>query len=389
MADKRTEADRRSLRGFSRGRGVVATLAVVVTLTATLPGCSVPVVSTSPFRIETVVSGLDTPWDLAWGPDDAIWITERPGRVSRIDPVTGALTLIGLVEVHEQSESGLMGMAFHPDFAEQPYVYLAHSYSEGSGILNRLIRMTYDGAGLVAPEILIDAIPGRGNHNGSRLAIGPDRNLYMTTGDAGQTQLPQDLSSPAGKILRVTLDGRPAPDNPFGSLVFSYGHRNPQGIVFHPRTGDLYIAEHGPSDNDEVSRVVRGGNFGWPYVHGFCDGDTSGEEEYCQSNDVEEPLEAWTPTVGISGIAFYDFDLMPGWRGSLLVTSLTGTAMYRLTLSDDGRRVVEREALYRGEFGRLRDVLVAPDGVVYLATSNHDSRGRPASDDDRILRIVP
>lgn len=389
MADKRTEADHfRSFGGFNGVAGVVAPLAMIATL-ATLPGCSVSVASTSPFRVETLVSGLDTPWDLAWGPDDAIWVTERPGRVSRIDPVTGALTLVGLVEVHEQSESGLMGMAFHPDFAEQPYVYFAHSYSEGSGIENRLIRMRYDGAELAEPEILIDAIPGRGNHNGSRLAIGPDRLLYMTTGDAGRTELPQDLSSPAGKILRVTLDGRPAPDNPFGSLVFSYGHRNPQGIVFHPRSGDLYIAEHGPNDNDEVSRVVRGGNFGWPHVHGFCDGDTSGEQEYCQSNDVEEPLEAWTPTVGISGIAFYDFDLIPGWRGSLLVTSLTGAALYRLTLSDDGRRVVEREALYRGEYGRLRDVLVAPDGVVYLATSNRDGRGRPASDDDRILRIVP
>jgi glucose/arabinose dehydrogenase len=211
----------------------------------------------------------------------------------------------------------------------------------------------------------------------------------MTTGDAGRTELAQDLASTAGKILRVTLDGQPAPGNPFGSLIYSYGHRNPQGIVFHPRSGDLYIAEHGPNDNDEVSRVVRGGNFGWPDVHGFCDGDTSGEEAYCQSNDVEEPLEAWTPTEGVSGLAYYDHDRMQGWRGSLLVTSLTGTAMFRLTLSDDGRSVVERETLYRGEFGRLRDVLVAPDGVVYLATSNRDGRGRPDDDDDRILRIVP
>jgi glucose/arabinose dehydrogenase len=360
-----------------------------MTLVSTLTGCSVPEASSSPFRVETVVSGLDTPWDLAWGPDDAIWVTERPGRVSRVDPVTGALTLVGLIEVHEQSESGLMGMAFHPDFGEQPYVYFAHSYDVGGGIENRLIRMTYDGAGLVAPEVLIDAIPGRGNHNGSRLAVGPDRLLYMTTGDAGRAELAQDLGSTAGKILRVTLDGQPAPDNPFGTLVYSYGHRNPQGIVFHPRSGDLYIAEHGPNDNDEVSRVVRGGNFGWPDVHGFCDGDTSGEEAYCQNNDVEEPLEAWTPTEGVSGLAYYDHDRMQGWRGSLLVTSLTGSAMFRLTLSDDGRSVVGSETLYRGEFGRLRDVLVAPDGVVYLATSNRDGRGRPASDDDRILRIVP
>jgi glucose/arabinose dehydrogenase len=388
MADKRTEVNRcRSFRAAARGTG--ASLGVVMSLVSTLPGCSVPEVSTSTFQVETVVSGLDTPWDLAWGPDDAIWVTERPGGVSRVDPVTGALTRVGLIEVHEQSESGLMGMAFHPDFDEQPYVYFAHSYDAGGGIENRLIRMTYDGTELVAPQVLIDRVPGRGNHNGSRLAVGPDRLLYMTTGDAGRTELAQDLASTAGKILRVTLDGQPAPGNPFGSLIYSYGHRNPQGIVFHPRSGDLYIAEHGPNDNDEVSRVVRGGNFGWPDVHGFCDGDTSGEEAYCQSNDVEEPLEAWTPTEGVSGLAYYDHDRMQGWRGSLLVTSLTGTAMFRLTLSDDGRSVVERETLYRGEFGRLRDVLVAPDGVVYLATSNRDGRGRPDDDDDRILRIVP
>ena len=390
MADKRTEADRfRSHGGFSRGLVVVVLLAVVSTLVATLSGRSLWDVSSSPFRVETVVSGLDTPWDLAWGPDDAIWMTERPGRVSRIDPVTGTLTRVGLVEVLEQGESGLMGMAFHPDFEEEPYVYLAHSYRARGGIENRLIRLRYDGVGLGAPEILIDAIPGRRNHDGSRLAMGPDRALYMTMGDAGRAESAQDLGSLSGKVLRLTLDGRPAPDNPFGSFVFSYGHRNPQGIAFHPRTGDVYIAEHGPRDNDEVSRLVRGGNFGWPDVHGFCDGDTSGEEEYCRSNEVEEPLEAWTPTVGLSGLAFYDSDLIPGWRGSLLVTALRGTAMYRLTLSGDGRRVVGRETLYRGEFGRLRDVLVAPDGVVYLATSNQDGRGRPATDDDRILRILP
>ena len=164
---------------------------------------------------------------------------------------------MGEIEVLEQGESGLMGMAFHPDFTNRPYLYLAHSYRDGGGVRNRLIRVLYDGTGLGPPEILIDDIPGRSNHDGSRLTVGPDGYLYMTMGDAGRSNLAQDLASLAGKILRVTLDGRPAPDNPFNSLVYSYGHRNPQGIVFHPNTGDLYVAEHGPSDNDEVSRIVR------------------------------------------------------------------------------------------------------------------------------------
>ena len=381
--------------GIASFRTVVRTVFVAGLAGATLALCTTSsetptttVVTTSPLRVETLVSGLDTPWDLAWGPDGSIWVTERPGLVSRVDPSTGTVTLVGEVDVLEQGESGLMGMAFHPDFTDQPYLYLAHSYRDGSSVRNRLIRVRYDGTGLGPPEILIDDIPGRGNHNGSRLAVGPDGYLYMTMGDAGRTNLSQDLESLAGKVLRVTLDGRPAPDNPFNSLVYSFGHRNPQGIVFHPGTGDLYVAEHGPSDNDEVSRIVRGGNFGWPAVHGFCDGDTSGEEAFCSANDVVEPLEAWTPTIGISGLDYYDGDLIPEWNGSLLATSLTGETLYRIELSADGRRAVGREALYRGEFGRLRDVLVGPGGEVYLATSNRDGRGRPDQADDRILLIT-
>lgn len=348
-----------------------------------------PGVPSAALRVETVTSGLDTPWDLAWGPDGAIWVTERPGRVSRVDPSTGEITRVAEVEVVERGESGLMGMAFHPDFDRRPYVYLAHSYADGGGIRNRLIRMRYDGRRLRDRETLLDGIPGNRNHDGSRLAVGPDRFLYMTTGDAGRPALARDPGSLAGKVLRLALDGEAAPDNPFGSRVHSYGHRNPQGIVFHPRTGDLYISEHGPGDNDEVHLVLRGGNHGWPDVRGFCDGDAPGEEGFCRDHDVVEPIAAWTPTVALAGAAFYDGDLIPGWRGSLLVTSLRGTTLFRLALSEDGGEVVGREALYRGEFGRLRDVLVGPRGEVYLATSNRDGRGRPGPDDDRILRLTP
>ena len=223
---------------------------------------------------------------------------------------------------------------------------------------------------------------------GSRLVVGPDGFLYMTMGDAGNRPMAQDLGSLSGKILRLTLDGEPAPGNPFGTRVYSYGHRNPQGIVFHPETGDLYVAEHGPRTNDEVMRVAMGADHGWPSVHGFCDGDVDSEEDYCADNDVVEPLEAWTPTVGISGLDYYGSHRIPGWNGSLLVTSLRGATLWRLKLSEDGRSVVSTDAIYRGEYGRLRDVLVGPDGEVYIATSNEDGRGQPASDDDRILKIT-
>jgi glucose/arabinose dehydrogenase len=364
----------------------VKPLSVLLVLAALFaPGARAP----APLRVETLVSGLDTPWDLAWGPDGALWVTERGGTISRVDPSTGRLTRVGRIDVVEAGESGLMGMAFHPDFDTSPYVYFAHSYRRLSRIRNRLVRMRFEDGRLGTPEVLLDGIPGNRNHNGSRLAVGPDGYLYMTTGDAGQGDLAQDLGSLAGKVLRLTLEGRPAPGNPDDSFVYSYGHRNPQGIVFHPATGALYVAEHGPRDNDEVNRVRIGGNYGWPDVHGFCDGETSREEAFCRSHDVQAPIRAWTPTVALSGLAFYDAELIPGWNGSLLVTSLRGATLFRLKLSADGREVVERELLFEREYGRLRDVLVGPRGEVYLATSNRDGRGRPAEEDDRILRIAP
>ena len=342
--------------------------------------------------VETVVSGLDTPWDMVWAPDGAMWVTERPGRISRIDVGTGERTVVGELDVVEVSESGLMGMAFHPGFPAEPWVYAVHSYSTGSGrraIGNRLVRMRWEGGRLGSPQVLLDGMPGNSNHNGSKITFGPDGMLYLTMGEAGNRPLAQDLSSLGGKVLRLTPEGRPAGGNPFGTAVWSYGHRNPQGLVFD-RGGRLYSAEHGPNTDDEVNRILEGRNYGWPAVAGFC--DTPGEQEFCRANRVVEPVESLTPTVGISGIDAYDGGAIPGWRGSLLVTSLgfrgRGATLFRIELNAAGDRAARTERLFAREFGRLRDVLVGPDGAVYLATSNQDGRGQPGPGDDRILRVT-
>jgi glucose/arabinose dehydrogenase len=338
---------------------------------------------------DVVATGLDTVWELAWGPDGFIWITERPGRISRLNLQSGAVTLAGQVAVSEIGEGGLMGLAFHPDFAGQPWVYVAHTYTAQGGTRNRVVRMRFDGTSLGTPEVLLADIPGSSIHNGSRLAVGPDRLLYVTTGDASDGSNAQSRDALAGKILRLTLDGQPAPGNPFGTRTFSWGHRNPQGMVFAP-DGSLYVTEHGPSDNDEVNRIEAGRNYGWPTVHGRCDGDIGlAETSFCSANDVAEPLATWTPTIAPAGLAYYDAALIPAFRRSLLFATLKDATFYRLALSADGRSVQSTEKFFVHEFGRLRAVLVAPDGSIYLGTSNRDGRGTPMPTDDRILRIRP
>ena len=281
-----------------------------------------------------------------------------------------------------------MGLALHPDFATQPWVYVAHTYSQG-GVKNRVIRMRFDGNSLGTPEVLVADIPGSSIHNGSRLIIGPDRFLYVTTGDASDPTIAQNRDALAGKILRLTLDGAARARQSIRQPHFHLRASQSAGNRVRAN-GALYITEHGPSDNDEVNRVEAGRNYGWPSVHGQCDGDIgAGESSYCSANTTVEPLAMWTPTIAPAGLAYYDSDLIPAFRGSLLFATLKDATLYRLALSADGRTVTTTETLFARQFGRLRAVLVAPDGSIYIGTSNRDGRGNPSRTDDGFIRIRP
>jgi glucose/arabinose dehydrogenase len=383
-----------ALAGALAGAGIVGLVAMTPRTSVGAPprtvadSAPVETATSVDLRVEPVATGLRTIWDMTWSPDGDMWFTERGGRVSRLNVRSGVVTPVGDVpNVSEQGESGLMGIALHPDFPREPWVYLVHSYAATPGTRNRLLRMRYQHGQLIDPETLIDGMLGATNHDGARVTVGPDRLLYVTMGDAGRLRVAQDTLSLNGKILRLTLNGAAAPGNPFDNAVWSLGHRNPQGLAFHPATGVLYAAEHGPSTDDEVNRIEGGRNFGWPEVHGPC--DRRAEQTFCRSANVIEPLKSWTPTVGIAGVDFYMSDAIPGWKGSLLVTALAGQSLFRLTLAPDGKSVTSSERLFQGDFGRLRDVLAAPDGSFYLATSNRDGRGQPAGTDDRILRVRP
>jgi glucose/arabinose dehydrogenase len=317
-----------------------------------------------------------------------IWVSERGGRISRVDPASGRRSTAGDVGgVLESGEGGLMGIALHPDFPREPWLYAMHTYSSTTGTRNRLVRLRWDGTKLGEQQVLLDGIPGGGIHNGARIAIGRDRMLYVSTGDAGNASDAQDSTSLGGKILRLGLDGRIPSDNPFRSAIWSWGHRNGQGLVVHPVSGVIYETEHGPGDNDEVNVIERGRNYGWPDVRGTC--DDAGERDFCRAHQVREPLTTWTPTIAITGADLYLSNRTPSLANSLLATSLGGRTLWRMKLSPDGARITDREAVLTGTYGRLRDVLVAPNGDIYICTSNRDGRGSPADGDDRIIRLSP
>lgn len=322
-----------------------------------------------PLRDSVVAGNLQLPWEILWGPDDHIWMTERGGRISRFDPQTGnRSTLITISDVVSNGEGGLLGMALHPSFSSTPYVYVIYNYMNGGNYREKLVRYTYNSSAqtLGSPAILLDQIAAASTHNGSRLLIVGDK-LFISTGDASNTSLAQTISSPNGKILRLNLDGSIPADNPQpGNPYWSWGHRNPQGLVY--ANGRLYSSEHGPSSNDEINIIEKGRNYGWPNVEGFC--DESSESSFCSSQNVAEPIIAWTPTIATAGLDYYQHDLIPQWKNSLLLATLKNQRLYQLKLNATGSAIDSSATYLNGNYGRLRDICISPAGKVYVCTSN-------------------
>ncbi len=339
------------------------------------------------FKIEKVVGGLEVPWSIVWAPDGRMIFTERAGRVRVFEKGTlREKPLFVVPDVEPSGESGLMSVALHPQFATNRFVYLSYAYSSG-GTQVRVVRYRETPEGLVDPKVIIENIPAAQFHAGCRIRFGPDGKLYITTGDATKRDLAQKLDSLAGKTLRLNDDGTVPSDNPFTGQkearpeIWSVGHRNAQGLDFQPGSNLMFQTEHGPSNfdgppgGDEVNIVEKGKNYGWPTIHHKQTGE-----------GLEPPLLEYTPACAPASGTFYRGSVFSRFRGNFFFGCLRGERLIRVVL--DGRRVVSQEDLIK-DYGRIRDVAEGPDGFLYFSTSNKDGRGKPASDDDRILRLVP
>lgn len=314
---------------------------------------------------------LEVPWALVFLPDGSTLVTERPGRVRLIDS-NGNLDSAPVLEIDVvkkiQGEGGLHGIAIHPEFDENKFVYVYYTYdNQGRKSLNRVSRFVFGGKKLTDEKIIVDKIPGALFHDGGRIKFGPDKLLYITTGDAQEPSLAQNKNSLAGKILRVTPDGKAAPGNPFGTLVYSYGHRNPQGITWDG-SGNIWETEHGSSDKDELNRIEAGKNYGWPEVRG----------DETRSEFIPPVQHSGSDTWAPGGAAFID--------GSVYFTGLRGKSLYQAVLSGNSASI---KTHFKDEFGRIRDVIVGPDNMLYITTSNKDGRGNPSAGDDKIIKVNP
>lgn len=345
--------------------------------------------------VENWVTGLEAPWSLVFLPDGNALVSERPGRIRLIRDghVAGKPYAVfetrrdrsdaSFFNLYARGEGGLMGLAVHPEFPKAPYVYAMYTWRGTRGVRNRIVRLRHQGDHAVFDKIVLGGVPGARFHNGGRIAFGPDGMLYAATGEIFEARMAQDLDALGGKILRIAPDGGIPPDNPFpGSPVWSYGHRNPQGLAWHPQTGALFQSEHGPSGevgfgaHDEINVIEKGRNYGWPLIVG-----APGRAPYV------DPIVMWPEaSVPPAGIAFH--------RGALYVATLRSEALIRITLDrrGGGYRATRIERLFAedrndGVLGRLRDAVSGPDGFLYVLTSNRDGRGSPRPGDDKILRL--
>ncbi|WP_208982559.1 PQQ-dependent sugar dehydrogenase [Pannonibacter phragmitetus] len=332
------------------------------------------------FRIVEVATDLEHPWGLAFLPDGRMLVTERPGRL-RIVGADGSLgePLTGLPEIYDSGQGGLLDVILDPDFASNSTIYFSYSTPVERRGTTRIAKAKLTDTGLEGVTVLFTATtPGsNGRHFGSRLVIGTDGYLYASIGDHGADDTAQDLSLHSGKIIRITKDGAPAPDNPFlgtaGALpeIYTYGNRNPQGMTLTPE-GELWANEHGPRGGDEVNVITAGANYGWPVVtHGRAySGLPMGEGK--EKEGMTPPIQVYVPSIAPSGMAFYQGDAFKGWQGDLFIGALALTHLNRLDMENG--KIVGEERLLEDKGWRIRDVRSGPDGFLYLLTDAPDGK---------------
>lgn len=334
--------------------------------------------------VKVYAENLEVPWELVFLPNGNALVTERPGKIRIIRNGKLMEEPYAKINVTEIGEGGLMGLALHPDYPDQPYLYVMYTYREGSRLYNKVERLKDTGNTAVSDRVIVNKLPGARYHNGGRIAIGPDRMLYVCTGDARTPARAQNIGDLGGKILRYTPDGAIPKDNPNeGSPVYAYGLRNPQGLAWDPKTGTMFASDHGPSGefglqgSDSVKVVVKGGNYGWPVVLG-----DAGKAPYLP------PLIFWTEATPPAGMTFFHEDLY--------IATLKSEALVRVGLGKKGRKL-EALSMHRlfaqgpskGTYGRLRGVVAGPGNSLYVLTSNRDGRGSAQKGDDKILQLVP
>ena len=332
------------------------------------------------FRVETVVQGLDHPWALAFLPGGDLLVTERPGRLRLVRG--GKLlpgSVAGVPEVKASGQGGLLDVILHPEFAENRLIYLSYAAAGQDGVGTEVARAVLNGDRLEQVAVIFRALPKRrgGRHFGSRLLFAPDGSLYISLGDRGHRPDGQDLATHPGSVIRLWDDGGVPDDNPFVGRsgvrpeIFSYGHRNVQGMALRPGTQQVWTHEHGPQGGDEVNLLAPGRNYGWAEItYGVNYGTGTDIGSGTSKAGMEQPAWYWVPSIGPSGMAFYEGDRFPRWRGHALVGALKSGLLVRLEF-DDGK-VSREERLLDGRFGRIRDVRVGPDGLIYLLTDESD-----------------
>ncbi|MCI0716796.1 MAG: PQQ-dependent sugar dehydrogenase [Chlorobi bacterium] len=340
----------------------------------------------SGYKIEAFVRNLEVPWSIVFTSADRILINERPGRLRVVENVNlNAKPVKEFSDVSSGSEEGLMGLAPDPDYENNKLIYLSYAYEKEGDLTVKVVRFKDNGTSLTDEKVIFDNIPAARFHAGCRLRFGPDKKLYITTGDAGERKFAQDLGKLHGKILRINSDGSVPEDNPFpNSPVWTYGHRNPQGIDWYPGTDILWETEHGPSGfdgpggGDEVNLIVKGKNYGWPIV---------------SHNDNKEglvaPVFVFTPAEAPASGMFYKSGKIAEWKNNFFFGCLRGNGIIRIVVDvKDPSKGLSYEK-FATSYGRIRDIAEGPDGYIYFSSSNLDGRGNPKDGDDKIYRIIP